>query len=205
MSLYPETIHVIVRADSDIQSIGDLAGKRVSTGDVGSGVEANALQVLGVHGISFSDINRVSLPFGGSADAMRDGQLDAFFVTSAAPNSAVLELATNNALRILPIAQDKIDELMNTYKFYRPIEVTADHYGFLSQAVPTVAVQATLVASTDMSDAAAYHIVKSILENASQIAHIRGAYITPANAILYTSIPFHPGAEAYFKEIGVLN
>jgi hypothetical protein len=97
----------------------------VSIGDVGSGVEANALQVLGIHGLSPSDITVRNLAFGASADAMRDRQLDAFFVTAATPNAAVLELATSRELVVIPIAQDKIDELLSTYKYYVQVAVTS--------------------------------------------------------------------------------
>ena len=204
MSLYPETVQIIVPADSGIYSVYDLAGKRVSTGAVGSGVEANALQILGVHGLSPADMTVLHLGFGDSADVMRDRQLDAFFVTAATPNAAVLELATSRDLRILSIEPDKIATLMNNYAFYVEVTVDSSDYTFLTQPVQTVAVQATLIASTAMSEQVAYDIVKTLIERAGEIAHPRGAYISAYNAVQSISVDFHPGAARYFREVGAL-
>ncbi|MCL2699240.1 MAG: TAXI family TRAP transporter solute-binding subunit [Defluviitaleaceae bacterium] len=205
MSLYPETVQIVVAADSDINSIEDLAGNRVSTGAVGSGVEANALQILGVHGLSPDDMTVLHLGFGDSANAMRDRQLDAFFVTAATPNAAVLELAVSRDLRILSIAPDKIAALMNSYAFYTQVTVDSNDYTFLTEPVQTIAVQATLIASTDMDEQVAYDIVKTLIEKADEISHGRGAYILAENAVQSISVDFHPGAARYFREIGVLN
>jgi hypothetical protein len=205
MSLYPETVQIIAAADSGINSIEDLVGKRVSIGDIGSGVEANALQVLGVHGITTDDIVVSNLGFSASADAMRDRRLDAVFITSGTPNAAVLELSTGRDLNIIPIAQDKINELLSKYAFYVQVAITSDEYSFLSQTVSTVAVQATLIASTSVSDQSAYNIVKALIENAGDISHARGAYIIAENAVKSISVDLHPGAARYFREIGVLN
>jgi TRAP transporter TAXI family solute receptor len=204
LSLYPETVQIIVAADSGIYSVEDLAGKRVSIGAVGSGVEANALQVLGVHGLSPNDMTIMHLGFGDSADVMRDRQLDAFFVTAATPNAAVLELATSRDLRILSIAPDKIAALMRDYAFYVEVVMDSNDYTFLTESVRTVAVQATLIASTSMSEQVAYDIVKNLIERAGEIAHPRGAYINAYNAVQSISVEFHPGAARYFREIGAL-
>ena len=206
MSLYPETVHVIVTEESGIYSIEDLAGKRVSIGDVGSGVEANARQVLAAHGLGTDDINVFNLGFSPSADAMRDRQLDAFFVTSAAPNTAVMDLAQARDLRVLNITNEKIDQLMNTHPYYVRVTLTQSDYTFLTEAINTVAVQATLIATADMDEQVAYDIVKALIENQPDIlaGHARGAYISAENAVQSISVDFHPGARRYFEEIGAL-
>jgi hypothetical protein len=134
---------------------------------------------------------------------MRDRRLDAFFVTAATPNAAVMELATSRDLRILNFAEDKIEELIRRHPFY--VRVPVEGYTFLTETVYTVAVQATLVASIDMDEQVAYEIVRTLIENAGNIAHARGAYITPENAVQSISVEMHPGAARYFREIGVLD
>ena len=184
MSLYPETVQIIVLADSGIYSVADLAGRRVSIGDIGSGVEANALQVLGVYGLTADDINREVLGFGASADLMRDGGLDAFFVTAATPNAAINELAIARDLRILNLSEVAINQLMNNYEFYARVTVSsADGYAWMTDTINTVAVQATLIASSDLPDEAAYAIVRALIEGQADIGHARGAYIRPETAV----------------------
>jgi len=206
MSLYPETIQIVVLAASGIYSVEDLAGRRVSVGDVGSGVNANATQVLAAHGLTMADINEFNLGFGPSADAMRDGTIDAFFVTAATPNTAIQELSVARDIRLLPIAEDVIAALMADYPFYVRVVVDSSDYTWVTEPIVTIAVQATLIASTEMDEEVAYNIVRALIENAAEVeqGHARGAYITPENAVQSISVPFHPGAERFFREIGVL-
>ncbi|MCL2828426.1 MAG: TAXI family TRAP transporter solute-binding subunit [Oscillospiraceae bacterium] len=206
MTLYPETVHVVVAADSGIYSVEDLAGRRVSIGDVGSGVEANAIHVLGIHGLSVDDISVLNLGFSASADAMRDRQLDAFFVTSAAPNTAVMDLSVSRDLRILSLAEDKIQALLDAHQFYGKVTLTSSDYSFLTEPVNTVAVQATLVTSTALDEQVAFDIVRALIENASEVeeGHARGADIRAESAVQSISVDFHPGALRFFQEIGAI-
>ncbi|MCL1844394.1 MAG: TAXI family TRAP transporter solute-binding subunit [Defluviitaleaceae bacterium] len=208
MSLYPETVQIVVLADSDIHSVADLAGQRVSVGALGSGVNANASQILAAYGLTFDDINDFHLGFADSAASMQDFGLDAFFVTAATPNTAIAELSRNRDLRILPISDTGIANLMREYDFYMPITVTNADYDFLTEPIETVAVQATLVASLDtVSNDEAFEIVRALIQNQPDVVagHARGAYISVENAIQSISVPFHPGALEFFQEAGVLD
>ncbi|MCL2046465.1 MAG: TAXI family TRAP transporter solute-binding subunit [Oscillospiraceae bacterium] len=206
MTLYPEVCQIIVTADSDIYSVSDLAGKRVSTGDIGSGVEANAIQILEAYGMTVDDIRQESLSFAASADAMKDRVIDAFFVTAGTPNTAVLDLQTSRELRIISIDNDIMDELIAKYPFYAKYTITTEEYSFLHDDVDTVAVQATLICSPDLDEAVAYDIVKAILDGKDDLieAHAKGIFIDAEYAVQGVSVPFHPGAQKYFEEIGVL-
>jgi len=207
MTLYPETIQIVVEANSGIYSVYELAGRRVSVGDIGSGVNANATQVLAAHGLTMNDINEFNLNFGQSADALRDGTIDAFFVTAATPNTAINELATGRDLRLLSLDDAVIANLIADYPFYVRVVVDSSDYTWITAPVVTVAVQATLIASTDMDDDIAYNIVRTLIERSNEVAqgHARGAYISPENAVQSVSVPFHPGAERFFREIGALS
>jgi len=206
MTLYPEVCQLIVSADSGIESIADLKGKRVSIGDVGSGVDANAIQILEAYGLTEDDLRVQQLGFGPSADAMKAKSLDAFFVTSGVPNTAVLDLSTALDIRVIGLDDDKIADLIAKYPFYTKISITAHDYSFLPQTINTVAVQATLVASPDLDEQVAHDIVKAIIESKESImvAHAKGAFIDPQHAVQGLSVALHPGAKRYFEEIGVL-
>ena len=206
-ALYSEVCQIIVNPASGIRTVADLRGRNVSVGDVGSGVEFNARQLLGAYGITFDDINRQNLGFGASADAFRDGRIDAFFVTSGAPNPAVVDLALGRDILILNISGANADQLIASYPFYSSYIIPAGTYRGQTEDVMTVAVKATLVVSADLRDDTVYNLTRALFQYRSEIAlgHARGNDIDPAFAVEGVGIvPFHPGAERYFREIGVM-
>lgn len=201
-TLYPETIQIVTTAKSGIKSVEDLKGKKVSVGAPGSGTNPNAEQILEVHGMTFADIKKQDLSFDESTAGIQDGTIDAAFVTAGTPTGAVEGLSATEDVVIVPIAQDKIDALIEKYPYYIQDEVPAGTYK-LKDAVPTVAVQAMLVASNDLSEEAAYEITKAIFENLDKVTHAKGKLIKPENAIKGAGIDLHPGAQKYFDEKGI--
>lgn len=204
--LYPEVCQIVATVDSGITSVADLAGKRVSIGDIGSGVETNAKQILAAYGLTTDDIKVQNLGFGDSADAIKNNTLDAVFITAGVPNTAVLDLQTSRDLVVIPVDGEEAAALMADYPFYAAATITPEEYSFLEEPVTTVAVQATLVCGSDMSDDLAYTIVKGIFDNQEALAtgHEKGKYISADYAIQGVSIDFHPGALRYYQEIGLL-
>ena len=206
--LYAETCQIIVRADSGINSVADLAGKVVSVGDAGSGVEFNARQILAAYGIDIdSDIDKVNASFGDSADSIKDGKIDAAFVTAGAPTTAIVDLATSNDVKALPIDDEHADALIADYPFYTKQNIPAGTYNGMEEDVQTVAVQATLIASNELSEDVVYELCKSMFDNLEELqnAHSKFAELTLENAVkAKNSVQLHPGAEKYFTEAGVL-
>jgi TRAP transporter TAXI family solute receptor len=207
MALHPEPVQIVVPAGSDIHSVEDLAGMRVSIGDVGSGVEANSIQILGVHGLTLDDIHVSNLGVGPSADAMREGSIDAFFFTAIAPTGAIMELAVRHDIRLVPIDDARIDMLIDNYDFYARAYLGPEHYEFLTEPVQTVTVHAQMVVHESMDEDIVYTIVRTIMDNRAAIAegHRAGEYIEERHAVTYVSIPLHPGAIRFFQEAGVID
>lgn len=203
-SLYPETVQIVVLADSDIQSVEDLKGKKVSVGAPGSGTYVNALQILEAHGLTMDDIDAQNLDFGESTDGIQDGLIDAAFITAGTPTGAVEGLAATHKVRILPIEQDKIDALIEKYPFYAEDVVPAGTYG-LEEDVKTVAVMAMIAVNENLSEDDVYNITKAIFENVDQLTHDKAKFISIDSALDGVGIPLHPGAEKYYKEVGVLD
>ncbi len=204
-ALYPETVQIV--STGDIKSVEDLKGKNVSVGDAGSGVEFNATQILAAYGIDMNaDITKHNLSFGDSAESLKDGKIDAFFCVAGAPTTAITELATSKAINLVSIDKEHADQLKKDYKFYSDIVIPADTYQGVSEDVNTVAVKATIVCRTDLPEDAVYALVRGIFENKADIAatHAKGELLDPEYAVDAISVPFHPGAEKYFKEIGVI-
>lgn len=203
---YAEVCQIIANPDSGIETVADLKGKRVSVGDAGSGVEFNAKQILAAYGVSFDDIDKQNLSFGDSANAMKDGKIDAFFLTAGAPTTAVMELASTNKIKVLNIDGAEAEQLIADYPFYTTYTISKDTYKGMEEDATTVAVKATLIVSNDLSEDTVYDLTKALFENKEEVAagHVKGNELDPQYAVDGVSVPFHPGAEKYFKEVGVM-
>ncbi|WP_027727665.1 TAXI family TRAP transporter solute-binding subunit [Treponema sp. C6A8] len=206
-TLYPEVVQIAASAASGIDSIDDLRGKRVSVGDAGSGVEFNAKQILDAHGISFSEIKKNNLSFKESAEGLQNGTLDACFVTAGVPNSALQELAFTAGLVLIPVSNEKADAICAKYGFYTKTVIPAGTYKGTDVDVQALAIKATLAVNANLDENTVYAMTKALFENLDELgaAHAKGKEVTAASAVTGISVPFHPGAAKYFKEIGVLN
>jgi hypothetical protein len=207
-NLYPESVHVVVRRGSGIKSVADLKGKRVALDEPGSGTLVNARAILAAYGLKESDIKPEYIKPNQAGDKMKDGSLDAFFFTGGAPAGAISELATSGSgIDILPIDGAAADALRKSSPFFAPDLIPADTYKGVG-AVKTIAVGAQWVTSDKADAETVYQITKALFSDATQkllaAGHPKGKYITKENAVQGGGIPFHPGAERFYREAGVL-
>lgn len=201
-ALYAEVCQLV--ATDEIKSVADLKGKSVSVGDVGSGVEFNAKQIMAAYGLSFDDINVQNLSFGDSADAFKDGKIDAFFCVAGAPTTAIVDLSTTKKINLVEIDDEHAAALAAEYPFYTTYTIPADTYTGVP-AAQTVAVKATLIASDKVSEDAVYNLLKTIFDNKEEItaAHDKGKELDLQYAVDGIAIPFHAGAAKFFAENGI--
>lgn len=203
-SVYPESIQII--ANKSITSVEQLRGKRVSVGDAGSGTEFNTKQILEAYGMDIeTDIIKNNQSFADSCDSLKNGTLDAAFITAGHPTVAVTELATNFDFNILPIDDEHANRLINKYKFYAKVNIEKDSYSVLTSDVPTVAVMATYIANNSLDEETVYKFTKALFEEKANIIHQKASLINVNTGIQGISIPFHKGAERYYREQGILN
>jgi hypothetical protein len=204
--LYPEVVHVVVAADSPIKSFADLKGKKIGVGAPGSGTEANFRQLLDAYGMKKEDVNGQYLSFSESAEAFKDKHIDAFIVTGGVPTSAIMDVATQNAIRILPIAADVMGKMTQKYPFLAGVKIPANSYKGQTAEVPTVAVNAVLISGSQLKDDMVYNLTKALFENQAELAsaHAKGKELNIQYAVKGVSIAFHPGAVKYYKEKGLM-
>ena len=202
--LYAEAVQLITM-DPSIKSVADLKGKKVSIGAAGSGVYFNAIDVLGAAGLTEEDIKAQYQSFGDSADALKDGKIDAAFIVAGAPTPAIQELCTSANAYLVPIDGEVAEKLMAESPYYTVYEVPAETYKGQTEAVKTVTVKATLIVSASAAEEDVYNITKAIFDNAEAItaAHAKGAELSIENATSGMTAPFHAGAARYFAEKGV--
>ena len=202
--LYAEAVQLITM-NPDIKSVADLKGKKVSIGAAGSGVYFNAVDILSAAGLTEEDIVPQYQSFGDSADALKDGKIDAAFIVAGAPTPAIQELCTSAKDYLVPIDGAIAEKLMKDSPFYTTYKVPAGTYNGQSEDVTTVTVKATLIVSASASEDDVYNITKAIFDNIDAIttAHAKGAELSIANATEGFTVPFHAGAAKYFAEKNV--
>jgi uncharacterized protein len=207
-NLYPESVHVVVRKGSGIKSVADLKGKRVALDEPGSGTLVNARLILAAYGVKEGDIKPEYIKPNQAGDKMKDGALDAFFFVGGAPAGAIAELASSGTgIELLPIDGPQAEGLRMASPFFAPDSIPAETYKGVA-AVKTLSVGAQWVTSDKADAATVYEITKALYSDATQktlaAGHAKGKLITKENAVKGAGIPFHPGAEKYYREAGLL-
>lgn len=208
-NLYPESIHLVARADSGITSVADLKGKKVSLDEPGSGTLVDARLILEAFGLTEDDVEAEFLKPNQAADRMRDGAMDAFFFVGGFPAGAITELATNMDITLVPISDEGAESVLTEYQFFAEDLVPAGTYEGIDEDVKTLSVGAQWVTSTDQPDDLIYEVTKALWnENTRKLldaGHAKGASITVETALEGVGIPLHPGAERFYKESGMVD
>jgi len=207
-NLYPETIHLVARKGANIKTVADLKGKRVSLDEPGSGTLVDARIILSAFGLTEKDITPEYLKPNQAGDKIRDGGLDAFFFVGGYPTSAISELASaGGGVDLVPVTGPEVDKMRQQYGFFSVDTIPANTYKGVGE-VKTIAVGAQWVTSAKQPDALIYEITKATWNDNSRklldSGHAKGKVITKANATAGAGIPFHPGAEKFYKEAGLL-
>jgi TRAP transporter TAXI family solute receptor len=203
-SVYPNAVQIVALADSGISSLADLRGKRVSVGAPGSGTEVNASTLLAANGITDADITPERLNFNETADALRDGAIDAGFWSVGPPTSSILNLAATREITLIPLSAEEIANAQSAEPVFAPYTLAAGMYDGVEEPVATISIPNALVVSADMDEELAYQITRTIFEFVDELRAIHPAAndTTVDFTMSSTPIPLHPGAIRYFEEIG---
>ncbi|MGB9956932.1 TAXI family TRAP transporter solute-binding subunit [Haloferax prahovense] len=193
-TLYPETIHVVTLADTGIETPSDLSGATINTGDLGSGTQVNATQILEALGIS--DYSEQNTGFSQASDQLKNGDIDAAFVVGGWPVGAIEELAATEDVRIVPIEGEDRTAVKDAAPFYADDEVPSGTYG-LENPAPTVSVQAMIATNAEQPESTVESVTSAIFENVDELT-IKTDFISKESAQDGMSIELHPGAQAYF-------
>jgi TRAP transporter TAXI family solute receptor len=196
--LYANMIHVLVPRGSSVESIGELAGARISVGAAGSGTEQVARQILEAYGLSLDDVEARYLTFSESAASLRDGAIDAAIISVGYPAAAVLEATTTGGARLLPLDPDRIEALRSEYPYYSSGVIPQGSYPGVSRDIPTAAMMNWIVATEQLDS----DVVETLLEvlrddrRALGQVHEMAGQIDLA-ALAESPVPLHPQAERW--------
>jgi hypothetical protein len=204
-ALYPNYIHFVAAADSGIKSLADIKGKRISVGAPKSGTELNVRAIVKAAGMTYSDFAKVEyLSYAESVELMKNRQLDVTLLSSGLGVAALRDLATSQKVVFLAIPADivaKIDD-----PAFQVGTIPAKTYEGQEADVSTISIQNYLVTHSGVSTETVYTMTKSMFENLDQMiaAHAAAKAIKKENAAKSPPAPLHPGAEKYYREVGLL-
>ncbi|TMC46673.1 MAG: TAXI family TRAP transporter solute-binding subunit [Chloroflexi bacterium] len=203
--LYTNLTHLVVKDGGGINTVTDLKGKRVSMGSAGSGTETIANRTLEAYGMDpANDIFRERLGAQDSANALRDGKIDAFFFSGGLPVPAVLELANGTKIKMLDLT-DSVQKMSSKYgNFYFPIKIPKSTYN-TSADVTVSGVANLLVVPSGFDPALAQAILATMFENKADLVKVHNAAndLALEAAVVGSPIDYHQGAIDFYKTKGV--
>lgn len=210
-NLYPEDLHLVLPEGVSIDSLADLEGKRVGIAQAGSGTQVAVLQMLEKWGVTRDNIDEAELNNSQSAERLADGQLDAYFYAAGWPVSAMVQLATTKGMELHSFTEEDLATINDAVPAYIPSKIPAGVYEGVDYDVMTPAVSALFIVSSDLGDELVYGITKALWNDNTRTlldnGHSKGKQITLETAldgIDTLGVPLHPGAEKFYREIGLL-
>ncbi|EMP57080.1 TRAP transporter solute receptor, TAXI family protein [Marinobacter santoriniensis NKSG1] len=207
-SLHPEPFTVVASKASGVKKFEDLAGKRVSVGNPGSGQRATAEVLMDEMGWTMDKFSLAAeLKASEQSQALCDGNIDAFFYTVGHPSGAIKEATTSCDSVIVEVDNDATKKLIKENPYYRKAVIPGGMYRGTDEDVTTFGVGATLVSSTDVPDDVVYEVVKAVFENFDSFKRLHPAFANLKKEEMVhdgLSAPLHPGALKYYKEVGLI-
>ncbi len=208
-SLHPESITLVVSADSGIKTVSALKQKRVNIGNPGSGQRQNAIDVLSAFGLDLEDIHAEQVKAVEAPGLVQDEKIDAFFYTVGHPNGNIKESTSGRIkVNIIPIVGTGIDRLLEKYSYYAESVISGDDYPNKSTPgdVRTIGVKATLVSSATVEDEIVYAVTKEVFDNFEKFKKLHPAFstLTKKDMLKGLSAPVHKGALKYYREADLI-
>ncbi len=203
--IYPNYIQIVASADSGIKTLADLKGKRISVGAPKSGTELNARAVLKAAGLTYKDFAKVEyLPFGESVELMKNRQLDVTLQSAGLGVASLRDLAVSMKIVIVEIPADVVAKVGDPA--YLPAVIPAGTYEGQAKDAQSIAIQNFLVTHEGVSTDTVYRMTKALWENLDALvaAHAAGKSIKKESALKGMPLPLHPGAEKYYREVGLM-
>ena len=204
-AMHPNYIQIVARADSGIKTLADLKGKRISVGAPKSGTELNARAILGAAGMSYKDFDKVEyLPYAESVELLKNRQIDVTLQSSGLGSPALRDLSNASEVVFVTIPPSVIAKVGDAA--YVSAAIPANTYKGQTADIPTASVINFLVTHEGVSTDVVYRMTRSMFENLNDLvaAHAAAKSIKLQSAAANMPVPLHPGAEKYYREVGVI-
>ena len=204
-NLYPEDMHLVLAKGTTIADLKGLEGMKVGVAAAGSGTQVSVRMILNHYEIK-ADEQELSL--GQSAQRLADGQLDAFFYAGGTPFAALIQLGSTKGFELYSFSDAERDTINSIIPYYVHSDIPAGVYENITTNTATVAVNGQLITSVDQDEELVYEITKALWSEKTRglldKGHSKGKAIRLETALTGVLIPLHPGAERYYKEVGMI-
>jgi len=202
---YNNYVQIVASADSGIKTITDLKGKRLSVGAAKSGTELNARAVLKAAGLEYKDLAKVEyLGFSESVELMKNRQLDATLQSAGLGVASIRDLSAAIKIVLVPVPASVVAKVGDPA--YQASVIPANTYAGQTADVEAVAIPNFLVSHTGVSNDIAYRMTKALYDNIDTLyaSHNAISVMKRENALKGMPVPLHPGAERYYREVGLI-
>jgi uncharacterized protein len=207
-NLYPQYFQVAVLADAKINSIADMKGKALVTQPKGNTAEALTDTVLKLNGLSYQQLGKANFQasYTDAVAMMKDGHAQIMTLGTTAPASAVMDLASARDMKLLPVDDKTMDALKQQNAGYNKLIIKAGTYPKQDKDVPVIGYSTHIVAACDLPEDTVYKMTKAMAQNVETMAAVVKpiAGLTPKDMAIDIGVPFHKGAEKFYKEVGAL-
>ena len=206
-SLYTESFHLVVQKGSGIKSVGDLRGKRISLDEPGSGTLVDARIILEAYGLSEDDLKPEYVKPDIAVEKIKNNLFDGFFIVAGFPTKSVDDLANTIGAELIPITGPAAESIIDKFGFFSADVIPAGAYNGIGET-KTLSVIAQWVVDAELDSELVYQVTKAIWNPRARLlfekGHPKALKITLDTALDGIAIPLHPGAERYYREIGLL-
>jgi TRAP transporter TAXI family solute receptor len=207
VNLNPSVVHFVVLKESPFNSVRDLKGKRVAVGAAGSAVEVRSRILLEAYGYKYDrDVKPVFLGAEESTQVLKDGLADAVCLTAGIPTAAVMDIATFKPIKLIPLDEEVIAKVLKEHPYLMRFTIPKNAYKGIDQECITVANTGQLYASPRLDPGIVYQMTKAMFDNAAEVQASHGSMKdwNKDFAVALKVSKFHPGAEKYLKEAGLI-
>lgn len=210
-NLFPEDLHLVLPKNAKLNGLADLKGKRVGIAQAGSGTQIAVELIIGDHGVNRDNIDEAELNNSQSAERIADGQLDAYFYAAGTPVAAMIQLDNTKGMDLYSFTDEEIKQANATVPYYIPSVIPAGVYPGVTHDTKTVAVSGMLVTNANIDEELIYGVTKALWSKTARKlldnGHPKGKAITLETAldgIDGIGVPLHPGAERFYREVGLI-
>ncbi|HRO58083.1 MAG TPA: TAXI family TRAP transporter solute-binding subunit [Burkholderiaceae bacterium] len=207
-NLYPQFFQVVALADSGVNSFADFKGKALVMQPKGNTAEIITQHMLKVYGMGYDSLSKANFVAGynDAVSMLKDGHAVAFTLGTTAPASSVMNLASARDIKLIGVDDKVLGEMKKINPGYSKLPIKAGTYPKQDKDVDVIAYSTHIVAACDLPEDLVYGMTKAMAENVGDMGAVVKAIegLTPKEMAADIGVPFHKGAEKYYKEVGAL-
>jgi TRAP transporter TAXI family solute receptor len=204
--LAPSVVHIVVSADSGVETVADLAGKPFATQPVGNVTTEAFKAVLAANGLSEDDLELTRGNQGFGASEMKDRRIVGYTATTSYPSPSFADVSQSLDVKFLPISDEAFAALKEENPGFSRDVIPAGTYNGQDEDIPTANTAMVIVTSDQVSDDHAYFIAKTLGDNIEKLRTIHASWadLTVEDLAGVNGVDLHPGAARYYREVGAL-